>query len=80
MAEGRTNGAKLCKRLWLLENSFDGFSAQNLLCKSLNFRSAEPRKFAEITALVPFSTATGYFNTQDSILRIAAVPRGVNCG
>jgi hypothetical protein len=43
----------------VLKNSFDLFSAQNLICKLLNFGSAGRRKVADITALVPFSTATG---------------------
>jgi hypothetical protein len=34
------------------------FQAQNFICKSLNFRSTQTLKFAEITPLVPFSTAT----------------------
>ena len=27
---------KRCKQEWLLKSSFDGFSAQNLVCKLLN--------------------------------------------
>jgi hypothetical protein len=45
-----------------VENSFDGLSAQNLARKLLNPRSTRSRKFAEITALVPFSAATGFFS------------------
>jgi hypothetical protein len=37
------------------------FSARNLACKLLNLGSAQAEKFAEITALVPFSTATPDF-------------------
>ena len=52
-----TTGSE-CKHLWLLKNSFDRFSAQNLNCKLLNFGSAGRRKVADITSLVPFSTPT----------------------
>ena len=44
---------------WLLKNSFDRFSAQNLVCKLLKLRSTQRLKLAKITALVPFSTPTG---------------------
>jgi hypothetical protein len=48
-------------RLWLLKNSFQGFLTTNFVRKLLNVRSPQTPKFNEITALVPFSTATpGY--------------------
>jgi hypothetical protein len=43
---------------WLLKNSFLGISRMKFVCK-LNVRSPWTAKFGEITALVPFSTATG---------------------
>jgi hypothetical protein len=50
-------------RLWVLKNSFDLFSGQNLIYKLLNFGSAGRRKVADITALVPFSTETPVYNS-----------------
>jgi hypothetical protein len=47
-----------CKRLWLLKNSLKGISAMKVVRKLLNVRSLSTLKFTEITALVPFSTAT----------------------
>jgi hypothetical protein len=47
--------------LWLLKNSFQGISATKFVPKLLNVRSQKTLEFAEITALVPFSTATGFF-------------------
>jgi len=55
---GRTDGAHLRYRLWLLKDYFEGVLVQNSLCNLLNFRSANTPKFLEITALVLFSTAT----------------------
>jgi photosystem II stability/assembly factor-like uncharacterized protein/streptogramin lyase len=55
--------------LWLLKNSFDCVSAQNLICKLLNLGSAGRRKAAAITALVPFSTATPDFNNHSGGLQ-----------
>ena len=49
---------RLCYRLWLLKNSFCGLLTEKFVCKLLNFGSALTRKFAEITGLIPFSTAT----------------------
>jgi len=50
-------------RLWLLKNSFRGFSARNFVCKLLNVGWPETLKRTKITALVPFSTATpGFVN------------------
>jgi hypothetical protein len=46
-----------------LKNSFPGVWARNFLCKLLNVRSPQALKFAEITDLVPLSTATGYYTT-----------------
>jgi hypothetical protein len=42
----------------VLKNSFQGVSTAKLVCKLLNVRSPQAMKFTEITALVPFSTAT----------------------
>jgi len=44
----------------LLKNSFQGISTTKFACKLLNVRLPQTLKFAEITALVPFSTATGH--------------------
>jgi hypothetical protein len=41
-----------------LKNSFQGISTTKFVCKLLNVRLPQTLKFAEITALVPFSTAT----------------------
>jgi hypothetical protein len=42
-----------------LKNSFQGISPAKFVRKLLNVRSPQAREFAEITGLVPFSTATG---------------------
>jgi hypothetical protein len=42
-----------------LKNSSQGISPTKFVRKLLNVRSPEALKFTEITALVPFSTATG---------------------
>jgi len=42
----------------LLKNSFQGISPTKFIRKLLNVRSPWALKFTEITALVPFSTAT----------------------
>jgi len=44
-----------------LKNSFRGISRTKFARKLLNLRLPYALKFTEITALVPFSTATGYF-------------------
>jgi hypothetical protein len=49
-----------------LKNSFQGISTTKFVRKLLNVRSPWPLKFIEITALVPFSTATGDY-THNSI-------------
>jgi hypothetical protein len=46
------------KQAWLLKNSFYGISRVKFVRKLLNVRSLQALKFAEITGLVPFSTAT----------------------
>jgi hypothetical protein len=46
-----------------VENSFHGISTAKLVRKLLNVRSQKTLEFAEITALVPFSTATPVFNS-----------------
>jgi hypothetical protein len=46
---------------WLLKNSFQGISLTKLVRKLLNVRLPQALKFAEITGLVPFSTATRFF-------------------
>jgi hypothetical protein len=43
----------------LLKNSFQGIPTSKFVRKLLNVRSPWTLKFVEITALVPFSTATG---------------------
>jgi len=45
-----------------LKNSFQAISPVKFLRKSLNISSPQAWKFAEITGLVPFSTATGFIN------------------
>jgi len=50
-----------CNRLWLLKNSFPSFQQSKFVRRLLNVRSPKAQKFAEITALVPFSTATPDF-------------------
>src|SRR6266404_3882795 len=47
-----------CNRLWVLKNSFQGISITKFVRKLLNVRSPQTLEFAEITALVPFSTPT----------------------
>ena len=47
------------KQAWLLKNSFQSVSTTNFVRKLLSLHSLEGLKFTEITALVPFSTATG---------------------
>jgi len=44
----------------VLKNSFRGISRTKFARKSLNLRLPLALKFTEITALVPFSTATGF--------------------
>jgi hypothetical protein len=53
---------KLRERLWLLKNSFRGVSTTKFVRELLNVRSPKTLEFAEITALVPFSTATPVYN------------------
>jgi len=53
-----THNRSGCNHVWVLKNSFDLFSAQNLICKLLDFGSAGRRKVADITSWVPFPTAT----------------------
>jgi hypothetical protein len=45
-------------RMWVLKNSFRGISRTKFARKLLNFRLPQALKFTQITALVPFSTAT----------------------
>src|SRR2546428_9652210 len=49
----------LIEQAWLLKNSFQRFQLQKFVCKLLIVRLLRALQFAEITALVPFSTATG---------------------
>jgi hypothetical protein len=49
------------KQAWLLKNSFQRFQLRKFVRKLLIVRLLRALKFAEITALVPFSTATGDF-------------------
>ncbi|MGO9677825.1 MAG: hypothetical protein ACLPW4_11290 [Candidatus Sulfotelmatobacter sp.] len=48
-----------------MKNSFQGISPTKFVRKLLNVRSPQAPKFTGITALVPFSTATGHY-THDS--------------
>jgi hypothetical protein len=59
---------RLCYRLWLLKNSFCGLLTEKFVCKLLNFGSALTRKFAEITGLIPFSTASPGYASYPGIL------------
>jgi hypothetical protein len=52
----------VCKIPWLLKSSFHGISTAKLVRKLLNVRSQKTLEFAEIAALVPFSTATPDYN------------------
>jgi hypothetical protein len=45
-----------------LKNSFQGISPAKFVRKLLNVRSPQVQKFAEITGLAPFSTATAFIN------------------
>jgi len=45
----------------VLKNSFQGISITKFVRKLLNVRSPQTLEFAEITALVPFSTPTPDF-------------------
>jgi len=45
-----------------LKNSFQGISTTKFVRKLLNVRSSQTLEFAEITGLVPFSTATPVCN------------------
>jgi len=47
-----------------LKNSFQEIPTTKFVRKLLNVRSRQMPDFAEITALVPFSTATGYYDNQ----------------
>src|SRR5438309_11673093 len=48
-----------CRKIaWVLKNSFQGISITKFVRKLLNVRSPQTLEFAEITALVPFSTPT----------------------
>src|SRR3984893_15863193 len=51
------------KQAWVLKNSFRGISPTKFARKLLNVRSPQTLKSTEITALVPFSTATGVLTT-----------------
>jgi len=47
------------KQAWVLKNSFRGISRTKFARKLLNLRLPQALEFTQITALVPFSTATG---------------------
>jgi hypothetical protein len=57
----------------LLKNSFRGISRTKFARKLLNLRLPYALKFTEITALVPFSTATGVY-TMGEMLEPASPP------
>ena len=59
-------------RLWVLKNSFQGISITKFVRKLLNVRSPQTLEFAEITALVPFSTPTGD-NAQNPVVSAMAI-------
>jgi hypothetical protein len=61
------NPVNECNREWLLKNSFQGISRAKFVRKLLNIRSPQARKLAEITALVPFSSATGCYDNYPHI-------------
>jgi hypothetical protein len=50
-----------CNQAWVLKNSFQEISPVKFVRKLLNIRSPQLWKFAEITALVPFSTPAGVY-------------------
>jgi len=55
-------GQRNCReQAWVLKNSFQGISITKFVRKLLNVRSPQTLEFAEITALVPFSTPTPDF-------------------
>src|SRR5437879_2882841 len=68
----RSQRGSECNRLWVLKNSFQGISITKFVRKLLNVRSPQTLEFAEITALVPFSTPTRYFNSYPSSALIRA--------
>jgi hypothetical protein len=50
----------------VLKNSFQGIPPAKFVRKLLNIRSPQAQRFAEITGLVPFSTATpDYINNRE---------------
>src|SRR5437667_7852272 len=63
-----------CKIAWVLKNSFQGISITKFVRKLLNVRSPQTLEFAEITALVPFSTPTRLY-THDPVLSANACCR-----
>jgi hypothetical protein len=73
-------GSHCCKQAWVLKNSFRGISRTKFARKLLKLRLPQALKFTQITALVPFSTATGdsahhleWLGSDSG--RIAAIPR-----
>jgi hypothetical protein len=54
----------------VLKNSFRGISRTKFARKLLNLRLPQALKFTQITALVPFSTATPDFNNYSTIQSI----------
>jgi hypothetical protein len=65
-------------REWVLKNSFQGISTTKFVRRLLNIRSRQTLKFAEITALVPFSTATRFITNWESAM--SAVGGTTRCG
>jgi hypothetical protein len=56
-----------------LKNSFQGISPVKFLRNLLNISSPQAWKFAEITGLVPFLTATGDFTQNPPEWRVVSV-------
>src|SRR5678816_3927430 len=60
---------------WVLKTLCGVFHGQECICKWLNCGSTRRLKFAEITALVPFSTATPVFASYPELWLGARKPR-----
>src|SRR6266705_5198294 len=82
-------GQRNCReQAWVLKNSFQGISITKFVRKLLNVRSPQTLEFAEITALVPFSTPTGDFAQNGIVGEIAILRQSLrrislsagNCG
>jgi hypothetical protein len=63
-----------CYRQWVLKNSFQGVSAAKFVRKLLIIRSPRTQKLTEITALVPFSTATAFITSDSTSCQLTRQP------